>query len=155
LRAAQNRCEKCVALDAVPGSVQQKLNDAVTIRRQDYKWMWQPGSGDAANGTVRKQGWEADMPIFTGCKLYVDGELTTVGYSMEDSRRRAGPYMLKRRRLKIESYVASAPTQVWAYDYDIEAWVLHRSLAANDGDCGHGSCCKRLAAPLAIRNSQS
>ena len=85
------------------------------------------------------------MSLIMGCKLYVDEKLTTVGYSLEETRRRAAPYMHSRRALKIENHVASAPTEVWAYDYDIEAWVLQRSLVANDGDYDHSSCCNPLA----------
>jgi hypothetical protein len=80
------------------------------------------------------------MTLITGCKLYVDQNLTTVGYALEETRRRAAPYIHNRRALKIESCVASAPTQVWAYDYAIEAWVLQRSLVANDGDHRDRSC---------------
>ena len=69
------------------------------------------------------------MPLITGCKLYVDETLTTVVYSLEEARRLAVPYIHKRQVLKLESCVASLPTQVWAYDYDIAAWVLQRDLA--------------------------
>lgn len=79
------------------------------------------------------------MSLTTGCKLYVDERLTTVGYSLEGTRCRAAPYIHNRRSLTIESYVTAAPIQVWAYDYDIEAWVLQRSRVANDVDHRYSS----------------
>ena len=85
------------------------------------------------------------MPLIKGCKLYVDEKLTTAGYSLDETRRRAAPYIHKRRALKIENSVVPAPTQVWAYNYIIEAWVLQRSLIANDGDDRERSCGNPLA----------
>jgi len=72
------------------------------------------------------------MPLITGCKLYVDETLTTVVYSLEEARRLAVPYIHKRQVLKLESCVASLPTQVWAYDYDIAAWVLQRYMVKDN-----------------------
>ena len=69
------------------------------------------------------------MPLITGCNLYVDGKPTAVSSSLEGARRLAAPYIHNRQALKLESCVASLPTQVWAYDYDIAAWVLQRDLA--------------------------
>jgi hypothetical protein len=85
------------------------------------------------------------MPLITGCRLYVDEELTAVGYSLEETRRRAAPYTHKQRALKIESCAVALPTQVWAYDYDIKAWILQRSLVANGVDHGHSVCCNAIA----------
>jgi hypothetical protein len=72
------------------------------------------------------------MPLITGCRLYVDETLTTVGYSLEEARRLAVPYIHNRQALKLESCVASLPTQVWAYDYDIAAWVLQRYMVKDN-----------------------
>ena len=69
------------------------------------------------------------MPLITGCNLYVDGKHTAVSSSLEGARRLAVSYIHKRQALIVESCVASLPTQVWAYDYDIAAWVLQRDLA--------------------------
>ena len=66
------------------------------------------------------------MPLITGCKLYVDEKYTTVGYSLEGVRRLAVPYIDNRQAIKLEICVASLPTQVWAYDYDIKGWILQR-----------------------------
>jgi hypothetical protein len=66
------------------------------------------------------------MPSITGCNLYVDGKPTTVAYSLEQARRLAVPYFDNRQTIKVEICVASLPTQVWAYEYDIKAWVLQR-----------------------------
>ena len=66
------------------------------------------------------------MPLITGCELYVDEKPTTVSYSLEGGRRLAVPYSTTGRRSKLEIRVASLPTQVWVYDYDIAAWVLQR-----------------------------
>ena len=66
------------------------------------------------------------MPLITGCELYVDEKPTTVSYSLEGGRRLALPYIHNRQALKLESRVASLPTQVWVYDYDIAAWILQR-----------------------------
>ncbi len=79
------------------------------------------------------------MSLIAGCKLYVDENLTTVGYALEETRRRAAPYIHGRRALKIES-CAPAPAQEWTYDYDVEAWVLQRSFIADDGDHRDRSC---------------
>ncbi len=84
------------------------------------------------------------MSLIAGCKLYVDEKLAAAGYALEETRRRAAPYIHNRRALKIES-CAAAPSQEWAYDYDIEAWVLQRSLIANDGDHRDRSCGDPLA----------
>jgi hypothetical protein len=64
--------------------------------------------------------------MITGCNLYVDGKHTAVSSLPEGARRLAVPYIHKRQALRVESCVASLPTQVWAYDYDIAAWVLQR-----------------------------
>jgi len=66
------------------------------------------------------------MPLITGCELYVDEKPTTVSYSLEGGRRLAVAYIHDRQALQLESCVASLPTQVWVYDYDIAAWVLQR-----------------------------
>jgi hypothetical protein len=66
------------------------------------------------------------MPLITGCELYVDEKPTAVSYSLAGGRRLAVPFIHNRQALKLESCVASLPTQVWAYDYDIAAWVLQR-----------------------------
>ena len=135
-----------MAPDAVHGLVQQKFNNAVMIGVQNdtYGFPW-------VRTMRRTELWAAsavkgsDMPLITGCKLYVDEKLTAMGYSLEATRRRAVPYIHNQRALKIESFAAAAPTQVWAYDYDIEAWVLQRSLVANDVDRGHSLCCNAIA----------
>ena len=67
------------------------------------------------------------MPLITGCRLYVDRNSTAVAYSLEHARRLALPYIDKRQAREIEIGVASLPTQVWAYDYDIQSWVLQKS----------------------------
>ena len=66
------------------------------------------------------------MPLITGCKLYVDETVRTVGYSLEGVRRLAVPYMDNRRAIKIEIQIKSLPTQCWVYDYGIKAWILQR-----------------------------
>ena len=68
----------------------------------------------------------SDMPLITGCNLYVDGKHTAVSSSLEGARRLAVSYLHKRQALIVESCVASLPTLTWAYDYDIAAWVLRR-----------------------------
>jgi ribosomal protein L16/L10AE len=54
-----------------------------------------------------------------GCKLYVDENSTIAAYSLEQARRLAVPHMRNRKAIKIEICIASPPTQLWAYDYDI------------------------------------
>lgn len=85
------------------------------------------------------------MPVTAGCKLYVDERLTAAGYSLEETRRRAAPYTHNRRALKIESFAGAAPTQVWAYDYDIEAWVLQKAPVAKEVDGGDCFCGNAIA----------
>ena len=72
------------------------------------------------------------MPLITGCNLYVDGKPTAVSSSLEGARRLAAPYIHNRQALKLESCVASLPTQVWVYDYDIAAWVLQRYMVKDN-----------------------
>jgi len=79
------------------------------------------------------------------CRLYVDEKLTTVGHSLEGARRLAAPYIPMLRVLKIEICEGSAPTQVWAYDYGIEAWVLQEAPVAKEADGGHGLRCNAIA----------
>jgi len=69
------------------------------------------------------------MPRITGWYLYVEGKPTAVSASQEGARRLAAPYIRKRQALELESCIASLPSQAWAYDYDIAAWVLRRYLA--------------------------
>ncbi len=66
------------------------------------------------------------MPLITGCKLYVEEKSVAAAYSLEQARRLAIPYLDKQQAIKIEIHVASLPTQVWVYDYDIKSWVLAR-----------------------------
>lgn len=72
------------------------------------------------------------MPLTTGCILYADGKPMAVSYSLEEARRFAVPYIHNRRALKLEDCAASLPTQVWAYDYAIQAWVLQRHMAKDN-----------------------
>ena len=80
-----------------------------------------------------------------GCKLYVDEKLTTVGSSLEGARRLAAPYIPMLRALKIKICEGSAPIQVWAYDYGIEAWVLQKAPVAKEVDGGACFCCNAIA----------
>ena len=64
------------------------------------------------------------MPLIAGCKLYVDEKSTTTAFSLEQAHRLAAPYINKRQSVKLEIWVTSHPTQVWAYDYDTGEWVL-------------------------------
>ena len=43
---------------------------------------------------------------------------------LEQARNIAVPYLENHQSIKIEIHVASRPTQVWAYDYAAESWIL-------------------------------
>lgn len=55
--------------------------------------------------------------------LYVDEKPTRVVNSLEEARQLAAPHVAKKIPLKIESYVAPAPSQIWIYDYSLDDWV--------------------------------
>ena len=61
--------------------------------------------------------------LVMGYIVYVNGNATKVGRSLEEAKRLAEEHMVNRQPLRIESAVAPAPGQVWNYDYQIRAWV--------------------------------
>jgi hypothetical protein len=61
--------------------------------------------------------------LLMGYIVYVDGDATKVGRSLEEAKRLAEEHMVNKQPLRIESAVAPAPSQIWNYDYEIRAWV--------------------------------
>ena len=66
------------------------------------------------------------MPLITGCALYIDEKPAIPAYSLEHARRLAVSHIDDRQAVRIEIRIGPLPTQVWAYAYDIKAWVLQR-----------------------------
>ncbi|MDQ3773657.1 MAG: hypothetical protein M3461_04410 [Pseudomonadota bacterium] len=62
-----------------------------------------------------------------GYVLYIDEKPTTNPVNtLEEARQLAAPHIMNRGRLKIESLVAPAPSQIWIYDYHENDWVEQR-----------------------------
>jgi hypothetical protein len=58
-----------------------------------------------------------------GYVLHVNGQPTSVGLSLDETKSLALQHMGSNATLQIISAVAPAPTQTWNYDYEIEQWV--------------------------------
>ena len=66
------------------------------------------------------------MPLITGCTLHIGEKPEMPAYSLEHARRLAASHIGDLQPVKIEIRIGSLPSQVWAYAYDIKAWVLQR-----------------------------
>jgi hypothetical protein len=66
------------------------------------------------------------MKTTTGYMLFVENKPHGFGQILEEAKSLAANSMSCKQQLRIESYVAPAPSQVWLYDYDIKAWVEQR-----------------------------
>lgn len=58
--------------------------------------------------------------------IYIDDKPTIPQNSLDEAKQLAGQYIANRPSLRIESFVAPAPSQVWIYDYQIDDWVEQR-----------------------------
>lgn len=55
--------------------------------------------------------------------IYIDDKPTILQNSLNEAKQLAGQYIANSPSLRIESFVAPAPSQVWIYDYQIGDWV--------------------------------
>ena len=55
--------------------------------------------------------------------VYVNGTAKYGADTFEDAKRHAATHLQTGDQLRIESWVAPAPSQVWIFDKSIEAWV--------------------------------
>jgi hypothetical protein len=59
-----------------------------------------------------------------GYMVYVDEKPTSsVVNSLKEAKEFAAPYIVNGPSIRIESFVAPAPSQIWIYDYQIKDWV--------------------------------
>lgn len=56
--------------------------------------------------------------------VYIDDKPTSLQNSLDEAKQLAGQYIANRPSLRIESFVAPAPSQGWIYDHQIGDWVL-------------------------------
>jgi hypothetical protein len=62
-----------------------------------------------------------------GYVLYTDDKPTTNPVNtLEEAKQLAAPHIMNKRPLKIASFVAPVPSQIWIYDYDENDWVEQR-----------------------------
>ncbi len=55
--------------------------------------------------------------------LYVSDNPETVCESLAEAQEVAKRYMSDNQTLRIESMAAPAPTRIWIYNYETQAWV--------------------------------
>lgn len=55
--------------------------------------------------------------------LYVDGNPIQVVNSLKEAKQLATRHITDRKLVKIESFVAPAPSKIWIYDIKVESWV--------------------------------
>lgn len=58
-----------------------------------------------------------------GYMLYINDNPEAPVYSLNEAKQSAAPHILNRASLRIESFVAPAPSQIWTYDYKEMDWV--------------------------------
>lgn len=58
--------------------------------------------------------------------VYIDDKSPIPQNSLDEAKQLAGQYIANSPSLRIESFVAPAPSQVWIYDYQIDDWVEQR-----------------------------
>lgn len=61
----------------------------------------------------------------TGYMLFVDDKPTQPAESFAEAKSVATPYLNSGKALRIESFIAPAPSQIWNYDSTIAQWVEH------------------------------
>jgi len=70
-------------------------------------------------GLLGKKNKEFEM----GYMLYVDDKPTIMGTSYKEAKKAANTNSIIPLPLRIESFVAPMPSQIWIYDYTIQEWI--------------------------------
>jgi hypothetical protein len=73
---------------------------------------------------IRKQSQLGEgMPYFL---LYIDDKPIMVFETLEEAQNRARDFIEQGNAVRVESFIAPAPSKIWHFDKDVHAWVHQR-----------------------------